>query len=87
MKPETIGLEQALSLVKQLSPLEKVQLIEKIIPDLEAVLQVASAAAAPAKPPLRSVYGLCTNLGEAPTAQEIDETRREFLHNFPQEDI
>jgi hypothetical protein len=38
MKSESIALERALSIVSQLSPLEKVRLIEKMIPDLEASL-------------------------------------------------
>ena len=37
------------------------------------------------KRPLRSVEGLWADLGPAPTAEEIDEARREMWHNFPRE--
>jgi hypothetical protein len=86
MKSESVTLQQALSIANRLSPLEKVQLIEQIIPDVEASLAENAPVSAP-RPPLRSVYGLCASLGEAPTAAEIDEARQEFLNHFPREDI
>ena len=80
MKLESVTLDQALSLAKQLTPLEKVQLIEKIIPDLEASLEAASMGAPATGRFLRSVYGLCADLGPAPTSEDIDEIRSE--HNL-----
>ena len=88
MKLESITLEQTLHLAKQLTPLEKIQLIEKIIPDLEAPLRGAASVVTPAAGhPLRSVYGLCADLGPAPTAEDIDEIRREILDNFPRGNV
>ena len=63
------------------------QLIEKTIPDLQASLEAADAASSPGRTATRSVYGLCADLGEAHIAADIDETCREFLVNFPREDI
>jgi len=39
------------------------------------------------KKPKRSLYGICADLGPAPSAEEIDESRREMWGNFPREDI
>jgi len=78
MAQERITLEQVLTLVKQLTPFEKVQLIEKMMPDLKVSLQAISIG----KRPLRSAYGICADLGPAPSAEEIDEMRREVFKKF-----
>ena len=83
MKTENKTFEQAILLAKQLTPLEKIRLMEEIIPDVEASLVTMEVSESRKKPPLRSVYGLCADLGDAPTAAEIDEVRQEFLENFP----
>ena len=41
----------------------------------------------PVKRPLRSVEGLCADLGIHITAEDIDQARREMWGNFPREDI
>lgn len=87
MKSESATLEQALNLASQLTPIEKVQLIEKIIPDVEASLEAARIDSPTTGRALRSAYGLCDDLGEAPSAEMIDENRREFLDNFPRDDV
>ena len=78
-KPVT--LEQALDVVKHLSPVDKARLIERIAPDLEREL-----AALP-RGPRTSLWGLCADLGTAPPAEEIDQARREEGATFPREDI
>jgi hypothetical protein len=35
----------------------------------------------------RSLHGLLADLGPGPSAEEIDESRREMLANFPREDF
>jgi len=83
MEADNVSLEQAIRLAKQLTPLEKVRLIEQIIPDLAAPLETVSR-----KPrPLRSAYGVCADLGTAPSAEEIDELRRELFSGFPRQDM
>jgi hypothetical protein len=39
------------------------------------------------KKPLRSLMGLCSDLGIEITAEDIDEARKEMWGNFPREDI
>ena len=71
MAQERVTLEQVLTLAKQLTPLEKVQLIENVMPDLKASLQAVSVS----RRSLRSAYGICADLGSAPSAEDIDEIR------------
>lgn len=74
-------LQEVLKLAKQLTPIDKVRLIQQLTPDLEQEL-------AQQKPhPNKSLWGLCADLGQAPSCQEIDITRSEEWNNFPREDI
>ena len=65
----------------QLPAVDKVRLIERLASGLEQDIQ------AQALRPRRSLYGLCADLGLAPTAEEIDQAREEAWANFPHEDI
>jgi len=47
-----VSLEEALDLVKQLSPLDKARLIERIVPDIERELKAAQPT------PRKSLRGL-----------------------------
>jgi len=78
---EPVTLEQALGIVKHLSPVDKARLIERIVPDIEREL-----AALPRGPRV-SLWGLCADLGTAPSAEEIDRARQEEWATFPREDI
>ena len=75
--------EAVLSLVKQLTPGQKLRLIEAIVPDLEEPLQRAQEG----EKPLRSLYGLWKDFGVSISAEEIEAARREAWENFPREDI
>jgi hypothetical protein len=75
--------EEVLSLAKQLTPGQKLRLIEAIVPDLEEPIQRAEKE----EKPLRSLYGLWKDFGVSISAAEIDEARREMWGNFPREDI
>ena len=74
-----VTLEEALDLVKQLSPLDKARLIERIVPDIERELKAARPT------PRKSLRGLWRGLDI--TEEEIAEARREMWSNFPREDI
>lgn len=74
-----VTLEEALDLVKQLSPLDKARLIERIVPDIERELKAARST------PRKSLRGLWRGLDI--TEEEIAEARREMWGNFPREDI
>ncbi len=73
--------EEILKLVEQLTPLEKVRLIERVAPDIERELATGE------RKPSVSLLGTLKDLGPAPTTEEIDESRREMLANFPRDDI
>ena len=73
----TTTYEDALRVIKQLTPEEKRR--------LRAELAAADSAVPPA--PRESLYGIAAHLGPAPSAEEIDEARREAWANFPREDI
>ncbi|MGL5941157.1 MAG: hypothetical protein ACRC2S_12315 [Waterburya sp.] len=65
-------LQEVLKLAKQLTPIDKVRLIQQLTPDLEKEL-------AQQKPyPKKSLLGLCADLGTSPSAEEIDLTRHEI---------
>ncbi len=84
MERETdVSFAHVLNMVKRLSPLEKVSLIKQVMPDLEASLKSAGEG----RRPLESAYGICSDLGVAPSSEEIDEVRRELFENFPREDV
>ena len=70
-----------LRLAHQLSPLEKIRLIEQIAPDLEAVL----APAATVPPRRRGLRGLLQGCDISPV--DIEEARRVWWGDFPREDV
>lgn len=78
MVSEPITLEQVVELARQLTPHEKAQRIAQGLPDLEAML----VEIAPGRP-LQSAYGICRDLGPAPSAEDIAEVRRELFATFP----
>lgn len=74
-------LQEVLQLAKQLTPIDKVRLIQQLTPDLERELSQAKPQ------PKKSLLGLCADLGKAPSAAEIDNARSEIWTDFPREDI
>jgi hypothetical protein len=78
---KTVTLAEILDMVTQLSLVDKVRLIERVAPQIEQELLVK-----PSKP-RKSLYGLWSDLGPAPSADEIDQIRREEWANFPRNDI
>ncbi len=67
-----MNLEQVLPLAKQLSLIDKVHLIEQLASEIERELSQIESQ------PRRSLWGLCADLGSAPSAEEIDEARRDI---------
>jgi hypothetical protein len=67
-----MNLEQVLTLAKQLSLIDKVRLIEQLASEIERELSQIESQ------PRRSLWGLCADLGSAPSAEEIDEARRDI---------
>jgi phosphopentomutase len=75
-------LEEVLGFVKQLSLVDKVRLIERVAPEIERDLKTTQTIM-----PKRSLWGICADLGNAPSAAEIDHTRQEVWANFPRDDF
>ncbi|MBC7870611.1 MAG: hypothetical protein H7Y09_07205 [Chitinophagaceae bacterium] len=76
---ETPTLEKAMALALNLSPLDKIRLVEQVMSTLEDDLREAD------KKPRRSLYGLWSDVSVS--SEDIDEIRREMWKNFPREDI
>ena len=70
-------LEEVFNLVKQLSLIDKVRLIERVAPEIKRELIVVKPS------PKKSLWGLCADLGTAPSADDIERVRREEWANFP----
>jgi hypothetical protein len=81
MNQTTTELEQIVALALNLSPLDKLRLVEQIMATLEQTLEEAD------KQPRNSLLGVLSQYGSAPSAEEIDEARREMWGNFPREDV
>ncbi|MBE9215489.1 hypothetical protein IQ247_22960 [Plectonema cf. radiosum LEGE 06105] len=76
---ETVTLEATLKLVKQLSLVDKVRLIEQIAPQIEKELTNIQPK------PRQSLRGIWQ--GANVTESDINEVRKEMWSNFPHEDI
>jgi hypothetical protein len=75
------SLEQVVELAKQLSPKDKVRLIELLAPSIEWDLSAGQLAAR------KSLFGLCSDMGPAPSSEDIDEVQRQEWAGFPREEI
>jgi len=75
-----MALQDVIELAKQLSPRDKKRLIEQLMSDMELELQQE-------KKPCQSLWGICSDLGKAPSAENIDLMRQEAWDNFPRENI
>jgi hypothetical protein len=75
----SVTLEEVLASVRQLSPVDKARLIERIVPDIERELKTARPT------PRKSLRGLWRGLDI--TEEDIAEARREMWGSFPREDI
>ena len=75
-----VTLDQVLALARRLPPVDQARLVARLAPMVERVLDQAepSSTAAP-RTPLR---GLLADLGPAPSAEAIDEVRREVWASF-----
>jgi hypothetical protein len=73
-------LEEVLGFVKQLSLVDKVRLIERVAPEIERDLKTTQ------KMPKQSLWGICADLGNALSADQINYIRHKVWVNFPRED-
>ncbi len=80
MHKQAMTVEQVIDMVKRLPPRDRLRVVSQVLPELERELPVRPQ-------PRKSLRGLCADLGPAPSAEEIDQARREAWANFPREDI
>ena len=71
-----------LVLLRKLPPRERLRVIAAALPETERALSADSPL-----PPLRSLLGLCADLGPAPSTEEMDQARREAWATFPRDDL
>ncbi len=76
---EAVTLDEALAFVRQLSPVDKAKLVERMIYDIERELRAARST------PRVSLRGLWRGLDI--TEDQIDQAREEMWSNFPWEDV
>lgn len=82
--PGQPSLEYVLALASRLALTEQLQVIQRLAEQLLAKTRTPEPL--PARPQKsRSLRGLWADLGPGPTAEEIDESRREMLGNAPLE--
>lgn len=74
-----VTLDEVLELAKQLSPVDKVRLIERVAPEVEHDLITRRKGGS------RSLLGLLKELGPAPSTEEIHAARHEAWASFPRE--
>lgn len=79
------SIEDVLALVSQLAIPEQLQVIRFLADQLSIQTRGLSASSFALK--RRSLYGLLAEYGPGPTAEEIDESRREMMANFPRDDF
>jgi dihydroneopterin aldolase len=73
--------DEVFELVRQLSTVDKVRLIERVAPEIERELMADRAGQS------RSLLGLVKDLGPAPTADEIDACRQQAWASIERDDI
>jgi hypothetical protein len=76
----SVTVESVLEMLRKLSPRDRLTVIARALPEVDRELSET-------KRPLKSLWGLCADLGPAPSAEDIDEIRREMWANFPRDDI
>lgn len=81
MSDNSPDLEVIIAQAILLSPLDKVRLVERVMAGLKLDLLSSS------NEPRRSIYGIFAHLSPAPSAETIDEVRREVWTDFPRKDI
>jgi len=80
------SLEYVMALASRLALTEQLQVIQRLAAQLsETTRTLATPQSRPKKS--RSLHSLLADLGPGPTAEVIDESRREMLANFPREDF
>lgn len=78
------NLDAVLAQAMKLDTLDKVRLIEKVSPKIEQELLEAETGTKRAR---RSLWGVCRDLGPAPSSSDIEEARREMWPELTHDDL
>ena len=81
MVDKLVGLDEIVAAALQLSPVEKLRLVERVVSTLEGDV------AASEKKPAQTFKGVLAHLGPGLSDEDIEEIRRDMLKNFPREDF
>jgi hypothetical protein len=79
---EPVSLEQVLILAQRLRPVDQARLVARLAPQMEGFLTQIEPDVTGKQITLR---GLLTDLGPAPSADEIDEAQHEMWASFAQD--
>lgn len=82
---ENPTIELVLLMASRLALAEQLRVIQVLAEQLSLKTQALAMPKPPQKS--RSLHGLLAEFGPGPSAEEIDESRREMLANFPREDF
>jgi hypothetical protein len=73
---DAVTLEQVLQLAQQLRPVDQARLVVRLAPKLEVLLKQVEGW--DASNPRQRLHGLLSDLGAAPSAEDIDEVQSEM---------
>ena len=71
-----VSAEMVLELLRWLPPRERLRVIARVLPEVDREIPLVPVI------PKKSLLGALRDLGTAPSAEEIDEARREMWGNF-----
>ena len=83
MSAAEVTFEQVFNLARLLKPSDQARLISHLAEVIENTFEIQEISP-PIRRPLR---GLLADLGSAPSAEDIDEARREMWGDFPRDDF
>ena len=84
MNTVEVTFEQVLQMAQRLPLPERTRLAACLTPAANGTVPKTEEIA---QPFTSSLWGALAHLGPAPSAEEIDEARREMWGNFPREDV
>jgi hypothetical protein len=86
---EVITVDTILELAQQLSASDQLRLVARLTDALanQQAVPIQPEAKKGQEQPKFTIRGLLADLGPAPSAEDIDEVRREMWANFPRDDI
>ena len=82
MATSDVTLDQVLALARRLRPVDQAQLIARLAPNTQHLLETTQSTTSLERPPLR---GLLADLGTGPTDSDIAEVQQEMWATFSED--